>query len=128
MNEKLQRAKRVVSLCKQLHNLTKWKLSSYVIQEAACKRQQQELLNFLEKDVAFTGRFAVIAMHRLQNIAETVAHIAEEKEAQKAKVLHSGRMAHLSEKILQKLEMRNHFEVERKDLSGIIDVSLISRE
>lgn len=118
----------MVSFCEQFDNLTKWKLLSYSKKEALLKQKQQELLCFLEKDAAFTGRFAVIAMQRLQNIAETLVRIAEEKELQIGKVVRAGRLRHLSEKAFQKIELESHIEAERKDLSESIDGSLISFE
>ncbi len=128
MNERLRRSKRIVALCELFYNLERWKLLDCTRKQADSERIEHNLIDFLERDTVFTGRFAVTAMQRLHSIAEEAAVIAEYKELQKGKVLQAGKRWNLSGKIFRELELKSRSEAERKVLDEFIEGSLIPRK
>jgi hypothetical protein len=128
INDREKKAKRIAAVRKELHRLAEWKLHDGLHMDAVLKNKQNELLSFLEKDAAFTGRFAVTAMQRLRDVAEIRAHLVSEQETHARQALEEGRLLRLSERILREVKQDLRYDMQRKDLDNAIEVSLISRE
>jgi hypothetical protein len=125
MSDRTEKAKRIVTVRKELHRLAEWKLLDGTHMDTILRNKQNELLSFLDKDAVFTGRFAVTAMLHLHDIARKRAHLEIEREAHARQVLEEGRLLRLSKRMLNKVEQDHRNESQRKDLDEVIDGSLV---
>ena len=71
----------------QLDRLAEWCLIDLQSQAAVLGGQQRGLVRFMAEEPAVTGIFSLTMMRRLQTIAEILATIANEQEAQRGRHL-----------------------------------------
>jgi hypothetical protein len=111
MRELLRRSQRILAVQSQLDKLAEWGLIDLQSQEATLWDRHRSLVRFMSEESSVAGIFSSTMMHRLQTIAEKLAAIAKEQDAQRDRHLNERRRLRRAVRIFTALEI----EARRKD-------------
>lgn len=124
MSERLRRSRRILAVQTQLDKLAEWGLIDLETQAAILKDQQCALINFLSGESEVAGIFSTTMMRRLQSIAERLATIAIEREAQKDCHRDERRRLRCAERTVAILESEERREEAQCQLAEVIEAAL----
>jgi hypothetical protein len=110
MSERLRRSRRVLAVQSQLDRLAEWCLIDLQSQATVLRDQQRGLVRFMSEESAVAGVFSLTMTRRLQSLADRLATIATEQEAQRGRHLDERSHLRRAERIVADLES----EVRRK--------------
>jgi len=115
-----RKIKRILTLQRQLHRLSQWRLGELQRQEEAIQGKQRDLIGALNDDDRLQGLFVGAMAKRLSSLADQEARVAGLKKVQSEDVWAHARRVRQSERLVDLamlVRRRDAEKKEREDLS-----------
>lgn len=124
MNDRLCRARRLLTIQRQLERLTAWQMADLESQNLVLETKQRNLLCLLQEESKFTALFASAAMRRLQGLSEQLAEVDASKKRQRLRQLEERRRLRSAEHLVTALESLAQRETALLELNETIENNL----
>ena len=121
MSTRAQRARRIQSAQKQLHDIEEARLADLRRELSELEAAKRDLISALNDDSALHGLFIETMARRLRSISEQAEMVGRRKDAQAVKLLEQAALAKCAERLSSKLDQKERIERERASLQEILD-------
>jgi len=122
MNQRLTKAKRLLKLQEQLHEIEKWKLAGLRKKRGELREAQASLIQTLNDDEALYGLFVDARARRLQQLASQEAHNKQLEEQQSEVALDRAKKVKRIERAVSRLKVDDRRAVEKADYMQLLDI------
>ena len=109
-----RKIKRILTLQRQLHRLSQWRLAELQRQEDIIQDKQRDLIGALNDDDRLQGLFVAAMAKRLSSLADDETRVAGLKKAQKEDVWAHARRVRQSERLADLLAVTRRRDAEKK--------------
>lgn len=127
MNERLCRARRILSVQVQIERLAQWRLIDRKSLVLALEDRRKDLLQLLQGESSFNPVFAAAAMRRLQTAAEELAKAMAEMDAQTARYLEERRLSLRAERTFEALRRDAERQEAAHNLAEAIELAALRK-
>jgi len=124
MTDQLRRSRRILAVQSQLDRLAQWSLIDLQSRAAVLEDQQRGLIRFLSEELTIAEIFSSTMMRRLQTLAEMLATIASEQDAQRDRHLEERSRLRRAKAIVATLESEAQHKDELRQLAEAIEIAL----
>ncbi|KAB2917477.1 MAG: hypothetical protein F9K29_09615 [Hyphomicrobiaceae bacterium] len=121
MSTRAQRARRIRSAQKQLHDIEEARLADLKRELSELETAKRDLISALNDDTALHGLFIDTMARRLRSLSEQAEIVGRRKDAQALKLLEQAALAKRAERLSSKLNQKERSESERALLQEILD-------
>ena len=121
MNERAQKAHRILDVQRQMHRIEEWRMSDLRRRLDELEAEQRSVIGALNDDDALQGLFIDTMARRLRALAEEATRVGRERDAQAARLAeHAGRVA-CAERLCAGLDLEDARAAEKTQLLDSID-------
>jgi uncharacterized coiled-coil protein SlyX len=116
-----RKARRILALQQQLHQVEQWRLADLKVREGELATAQADLIAALNDDHALQGIFIDSMARRLKALAEEATKTQKAKDLQSVQLLNQGARLICAERLAEAAGLAELRLNEKKDLAETID-------
>lgn len=121
MSTRAEKARRVLAVQQQLHQIEQWKLHGLQHHHAELKQAQADQVRAFNEQDALQGLFIDVMARRLKRLTEEADKTEIEVQAQSARALEQGARAVCAEGLYETLHEQEVREADKRQLLDIIE-------
>lgn len=124
MRDRLKKVQRIVSVHKQLRQLTEWKIASLRREEMRLEQDQEKLIDSLNSDALHHGLFVAAMAKRLSALSTERANVRDSERAMQEKLVEDSVRLKAVERVARHVEQSYDAHQESKQLTAIVEQSV----
>ena len=124
MKARLEKLKRIERLQKQLHDLSRWKLTHLAEQRERLATAHIEMIQALGEGLLSFGGAAAAATRRIRSLELEISAAEVEHAAQVKQTFAQGARSKMAEHVVERAEEAHRREVDKRSLNELIEQSV----
>jgi hypothetical protein len=128
MNKRVEKAKRIVAVQRQMHRIEDWRMIELKREAELLDASRRDTIQALSEEETLRGEMAALAVRRLRYLVREAGRVGEQEKVQAAKLLDQTGKLRRAERLEGEVRRDAERESGRKQLVDIIEGFLSRKE